>query len=148
MTSPSLIEGSCFCGAVTYQAGPLLTPIGYCHCRTCQKTHAAVAAPTARIARSGFVWTKGGDHVAQIESTPGKLRHFCPSCGTHLMAEWKDQDQLILRIGSVDTPMPEKAVAHIWMSHEASWAETCDSLPKFTEGVGSPPYEPSTDIEN
>ena len=49
-----MLTGSCLCGAVAYESGPLTTPIGLCHCRTCQKAHASAYAPTARAKKDRF----------------------------------------------------------------------------------------------
>ena len=132
-----MIEGSCFCGAVAYRAESL-GPIGHCHCHTCQKIHSAAFATTARAPRAGFAWTRGADTVASIESTPGKLRHFCPRCGTHLVAEWKDQDAVIVRVASLDAPLPSKPVIHIWTSHQAEFFDFEDGLPRLPESVPKP----------
>jgi hypothetical protein len=43
-----MLVGSCLCGSVRYQCGDLASPIGLCHCRTCQKAHSSAYAPTAR----------------------------------------------------------------------------------------------------
>lgn len=127
------LEGSCFCGAVAYEADGLSTPIGHCHCRTCQKTHSAAFATTARTPYEGFAWTRGAYIVANIESSPGKLRWFCPKCGTHLVAEKPAEKVRILRIGSIDSPLPSKPVVHIWTSHKADFFDFGDGLPQFEE---------------
>jgi hypothetical protein len=129
-----MLRGSCLCGAVAYEADALTSPIGLCHCRTCQKAHASAYAPTARTSRAQFKWTKGGQTVAAYESTPGKNRWFCPKCGTHLMAEWRDKDEVILRVGSLDTQLEEKPVVHIWMSHANAMLEAPDDIPRLPEG--------------
>ena len=128
-----MIEGSCLCGKVAYSSGDLLTPIGLCHCQTCQKAHASANAPTARAPKAEFRWTRGADLVAAYESTPGKNRWFCPHCGTHLMAEWADQDQVILRIGSLDTKLDRRPVVHIWTSHSNPMLEAPPGTPEFAE---------------
>ena len=132
-----MIRGSCLCGAVAYEAAALSGPMGHCHCRTCQKAHSAAFATTARAMRAGFRWTKGADVVTAFESTPDKNRWFCPRCGSHLMAEWPGQDQVILRIGSVDEGLQSGPVAHIWVSHQAAWDLGRDDLPRFEEGAPS-----------
>jgi hypothetical protein len=134
-----MITGSCLCGQIAYQADALSGPMGHCHCRTCQKAHSAAFATTARVRRADFAWTKGADAVAGFESTPGKTRWFCPRCGTHLVAEWKDADEVILRIGSVDNGLAAMPVAHIWVSHQAPWDLARDDLPRFEEGAPKPP---------
>src|SRR5262245_619038 len=133
-----MLRGSCLCGAVAYESGDLAGPIGLCHCRTCQKAHASAYAPTARAPRAAFKWTKGGDVVAAFESTPGKNRWFCPKCGTQLMAEWRDQDQVILRVASLDTQLDQKPVVHIWMSHANGMLEAPDGIPRLPEGAPKP----------
>ena len=129
-----MLGGSCLCGAVAYECGPLATPIGLCHCRTCQKAHASAYAPTARISRTAFKWVRGEDVVTAFESTPGKNRWFCPRCGTHLMAEWADQDEVILRVGSLDTLLDQKPAVHIWMSDATPMLEAPPSIPAFEKG--------------
>ena len=135
-----MIAGSCLCGAVAYQARALSGPIGHCHCHTCQKAHSAAFATTARVRRADFAWTRGEDVQTAFESTPGKLLHLCPRCGSQLMAEWVGQDQVILRIGSVDSGLDALPVAHIWVSHAAAWDLARDDLPRFEEGA--PPPKP------
>lgn len=129
-----MITGSCLCASIGYEADQLSSPIGLCHCRTCQKAHASAYAPTARVKRAEFRWTKGGDIVAAFESTPGKNRWFCPRCGTHLMAEWTQYDQVIVRIGSVDAGLDAQPVVHIWMSHANPLLEAPAGIPELPEG--------------
>jgi hypothetical protein len=132
-----VIRGSCLCGAVAYEAEALSGPIGHCHCRTCQKAHSAAFATTARVKRAGFRWTKGDETRRSFESTPGKLRWFCSNCGSQLMAEWTGQDEVILRIGSVDDGLGEaRPVGHIWVSHQPAWdLGPDDRLPRFPEAA-------------
>lgn len=138
-----MIKGSCLCGAVAYEAKALASPIGHCHCRTCQKAHSAAFATTARVRREDFVWTRGADVQTTFESTPGKLRHFCPRCGSHLMAEWTKYDEVILRIGSVDEGVSEAPADHIWVSHAPAWdLGPDDHLPRWPEGRPPPKPEP------
>jgi hypothetical protein len=132
-----MIRGGCLCGAVGYEAEALNGPVVHCHCRTCQKAHSAAFATTARVKRDAFAWTKGDKTRAAFESTPGKLRHFCPRCGSHLMAEWVDAQEVILRIGCVDQGLDARPVAHIWVSHVAAWDTTRDDLPRHSEAFGS-----------
>ena len=130
-----MIRGSCLCGAVAYEAAGLAGPVVHCHCRTCQKAHSAAFATTARVERADFRWTSGDGVRASIESTPGKLRHFCPRCGSHLMAEWRDAPQVILRIASVDAGLAAQPVAHIWTSQAATWDLGRDDLPRYPQGL-------------
>ena len=128
-----MITGNCLCGAVTYEARALAGPVVHCHCRTCQKAHAAAFATTARVNRADFQWTGGDESRGAFESTPGKLRHFCSRCGSHLMAEWRDAPMVILRIANVEGGLSAAPEAHIWVSHQAPWDKGADDLPRYPE---------------
>jgi len=130
-----MIEGSCLCGQVAFEADRLSGRIGHCHCRTCRKAHSAAFATTARVAREHFRWTRGQELLKTFESSPGKRRHFCSSCGSHLIAEWIDRPNVIVRMGSVDTDPGATPSGHIWVSHSVPWLQYGQDLPRFLEGV-------------
>lgn len=132
-----MIKGSCHCGAVAFSVRQFSGPIAHCHCRTCRKTHSAAYATTAGVARADFVWTTGQDVLRHYESTPGKIRHFCGNCGAHLMAEWLEQDTVILRLGVLDDDPEERPEVHIWVSHDVPWMEYRPRIRQLTEGMGS-----------
>lgn len=130
-----MLIGGCLCGAVAYEAEALAGPITHCHCRTCQKAHSAAFATTARVRREDFRWVRGEEARSAYESSPGKLRHFCTRCGSHIISEWTHLPMVILRIASVEDglggALPE---AHIWTSHQAPWDLGRDDLPRYPEG--------------
>lgn len=127
------MKGSCLCGALEYQVGSLAGPVVHCHCRTCRKAHSAVFASTARADREQFRWTRGESQLGSYASTPGKLRWFCRNCGSHLMAEWLDQPQVIVRVASLDEDPQGEVKAHIWVGHDLPWLHYGDELAKFSE---------------
>ncbi len=128
------VQGTCVCRAVQYEVDELATPIGFCHCHTCQKAHAAVAAPTARVRRENFRWLAGEEFVKGFESSPGKVRHFCGQCGSHLVAIREGEDEYILRVGTLDADPGVRPVVHIWTSHDVPWLAG-DDLPMTPEGL-------------
>lgn len=127
------MRGSCLCRTVTYEVDRLAGPIGHCHCKTCRKAHAAAFVSTARVDRPSFRWLSGEASVRAFESSPGKLRHFCGQCGTHLMAEWVAQPQVILRVATLDDDPGVRPKAHIWLSHQVPWLAHGADLPSFGE---------------
>ena len=112
------MKGSCLCGAVVYEAEAPGLLIGHCSCRTCRKAHAAPFTATARVPRDKFRWLAGADKLRAFESSPGKNRHFCSICGSHLIAERPAEPHVILRVASLDEDPGVKPVVHIWRSHE------------------------------
>src|SRR4051794_12623836 len=133
------MKGSCLCGTVRYEATRLAGPIVHCHCQTCRKAHSAAFTSTARADRSEFRWTAGEDALGSFESTPGKLPHFCTRCGTHLVAEWVTQPQVILRVASLDDDPGTRPSAHIWTSHEVPWLDHGAGIPSFPEAAAPKP---------
>lgn len=117
------MKGSCLCGAISYEVAALDTAILFCHCQTCRKAHAAPLVPTAGVMREHFVWLKGEDSLSSFESSPGKIRHFCMLCGTHLVAERPGKPVLILRVATLDDAPGAMPEAHIWTSHDLNWLD-------------------------
>lgn len=117
------MKGSCLCKQVEYEIDGLDMPIIHCHCQTCRKAHAAPFAPTAGVRREHFRWLKGQDALSSYESSPGKLRHFCRVCGSHLMAERLDKPHVIVRVATLDDDPGQTPQSHIWTSHDVPWLQ-------------------------
>ena len=127
------LKGSCLCGAVRYEVDRLDMPIGHCHCLTCRKAHAAAFATTAGVMREHFRWTAGEDRLSAFESSPGKLRRFCPVCGTHLIAERPTHPHVILRVATLDDDPGMKPTMHIWTSHDVPWLSDDENVFAYPE---------------
>jgi len=127
------MKGSCLCSAIEYEVDQLDKPIVHCHCRTCQKANAAASVPTAGVLREHFRWLKGKDKLAVFESSPGKLRHFCSACGSHLMAERPTLPFVMVRVATLDEDPGTKPEMHIWCSHDVSWLTEGKEVPLYPE---------------
>ena len=114
------MKGSCLCGQVRYEVDQFAAPTVHCHCRKCRKAHGSAFSTTTPVLREHFRWTSGEGLLANFESSPGKLRHFCSACGSHLMAEWIDKPGVIIRMGCLDDDPGQRPKAHIWRSEGAS----------------------------
>lgn len=89
-----------------------------------------------RVRREHFRWLLGRESVAGYESSPGKIRHFCKRCGSHIVSEKSGLDEFILRVATLDSDPGMRPVVHIWTSHDVPWLEEVD-LPKLAEGFSS-----------
>ena len=138
-----MLYGSCLCGAVAFETQSLSGPIFHCNCQTCRKAHSAAFATTARTQRAYFKWSRGKEFLGHFESTPGKLRHFCTKCGSHLMAEWTNEPEVILRLGCLDTDPQARPSTHIWTSHRVPWLTFPADLPCLEKGPISPKVDDS-----
>jgi hypothetical protein len=127
------MKGSCLCGAIEYEIDQLDMPIGHCHCRTCRKAHAAAFSSAAGVTREHFRWLKGKEKLTTFESSPGKLRHFCSVCGSHLVAERSMQSHVIVRVATLDEDPLAKPTMRIWRSHDAFWLQDGEDVPSYQE---------------
>lgn len=125
------MHGSCLCGAVRYEIDHLTGPINHCSCRTCRKAHAAAFTSTAAVDRTDFRWQAGEDKLSSFESSPGKFRHFCSICGSHLVAERTVQARVILRVATLDDDPGQKPELGIWRSHEVPWLDYGPDVPGY-----------------
>jgi hypothetical protein len=120
-------------GAVRYEVDRLDAPIAHCHCVTCRKAHASAFATTARVLRENFRWTAGAALLRSYESSPGKHRHFCSTCGTQFIAERPAQLHIILRVPTLDDDPGVRATVHIWTSQSPSRLQDEDGMPRYPE---------------
>ena len=127
------MQGSCLCGAVAYEIDQLDMPIAHCHCRTCRKTNAAAYVSSAGVQRKHFRWVQGQEILSTSESSPGKLRHFCSVCGTHLLAERPAQPHVIVRVATLDEDPGCRPVMHIGCSHDVPWLQDGENISIYPE---------------
>lgn len=130
-----MLTGSCLCGQVVYEVGGTVGPIVHCHCETCRKAHGSAFSSVSPVPREAFRWITGEALLSKFESSPGKFRHFCSACGSHVMAERVGQPNVLLRLGCLDTPITDEPKAHIWRSDSASWYDPRIELPEFEKGI-------------
>jgi putative intracellular protease/amidase len=133
---PAVHRGSCLCGAIEYEVSGPLGDFGYCHCTMCRKASGTAHGTNAPVHRSDFRFVRGREVLREYESSPGKRRAFCSSCGSPIYAsQVSAPDVLRLRLGSLDTPTRKQARAHAFVADRAPWHRITDALPQFAQWV-------------
>ena len=130
---PPVINGSCLCGKVTYAISGRISDIVHCHCVTCRKAHGSAFSSVVSVPVSGFD-ISGSSNLNSFESSPGKSRYFCHHCGTQVYAKRDGKNNIILRLGSLDSDIPGKELAHTWVSEKAQWYDLNAELPHYEKG--------------
>ena len=124
----SLISGGCFCGAVRYEAGGSPYNITHCHCPDCRRSSGAPFVTWASFRRSGVRFVRGAPREL---SRAGRLRSFCPRCGTPLsFMSGTDADEIDVTVCSFDHPEIVTPVDHTWYEDRMPWICLADDLPK------------------
>ncbi len=129
-----MLKGSCLCNAIQYEIEGELGPTMMCHCSKCRKANGSAYAINAAVKTDQFHFVKGQELVSEFESTPGVFRSFCKQCGSPLLSRRPSQPDIVrLRIGTLDTPVDVKPLAHIFVGSKASWDEIQDDIPQYDE---------------
>jgi len=138
-----LLEGGCLCGGVRFRVTGKLGPAGYCHCKQCQRASGSAFAANAPVRTSYFALTAGADLVTEYESSPGKFRAFCRTCGSPVYSRRDTEPDLRrLRLGTLDADPARRPLGHVWVSAKAPWHTITDDLPQYPEGLGPDPTAP------
>ena len=130
-----MIRGSCHCGTVRYESSGAVLRFVNCHCDDCRKISGCAFASVLAVESEGFRIVSGEDNLTPYESSPGKQRCFCRTCGTHVFARIESRPQLVLiRAGTLDDDPHLQPQAHIWVKAKAPWHQILDGLPQYPEG--------------
>ena len=132
-----MYSGGCLCGAVRFSiAGPIRN-IVYCHCSQCRKAQGSALAANGIVALADFKVTTGTDDLTAFQSSPGKTKFFCSICGSPIMAKnVAKPNDVRVRLGTIESEIVERPIAHIFATSKANWHEITDHLPQY------PSYEP------
>lgn len=115
-------RGSCLCGQVTYTLDETPQRIDLCHCSVCRKAHGSVLSAGTSVAVGAFTLTTGLELLRDYESSPGKRRFFCASCGTHLFSRTTDKpDTVRLRVATLDTELANLEVKTLHLESAVPW---------------------------
>jgi len=132
-----MLEGGCLCGGVRFRVTGKLGPAGYCHCKMCQRASGSAFAANAPARTTYFQIISGSDLVSEYESSPGKFRAFCRTCGSPVYSRRDSEPDIRrVRLGTLDSDPERRPLAHIWVSSKAPWHSIDDSLPQYPEGLG------------
>ena len=126
-------KGSCLCGQVQFEIYGDLRGVVNCHCSKCRKFHGNFGAYTrvkienVRITKKeSLKWFK-----SQTDETVNVRRGFCTECGSSLFWHPKDQPDISIAAGSLESPTNLKTVGHIWCSQISDFYRINDDLPQF-----------------
>lgn len=96
------IKGSCLCGGVEFNTGPM-DHMDVCHCTTCQRWTGS-SFVGADYKSGDVVFTKDGT-LKWFESSDWAKRGFCGTCGSSLFYRLKaDPDFWAICSGALDVP--------------------------------------------
>lgn len=127
-----MLEGSCLCGRVKYQAEGPFSKVARCHCVQCRKASGSEFACNGSVPVSSFRVLKGEVLLKHFEWSPGEQRVFCSHCGSPLFKRSaKHPDEIRLRLGCLDVEADIHPKAHVFVEEKPAWSEISDTLPQY-----------------
>lgn len=132
-----MLKGSCFCGAIRYEATGTPFHETNCHCSICRRMSGAPFVAWFSVRKSDFRFAQGAP--TRFRSTPKGTRSFCPRCGTQLTFEHDDAaDEIDVTTCSLDNPEQLPPRDHTRTSSRLQWVKLADGLPEYREARPKP----------
>lgn len=119
-------EGSCLCGAVSFEIADTLKPPDACHCSQCRKQSGHFWAST-NVSRDALT-IHGADHLTWFRSSKAVRRGFCSTCGSALFWDPTEHDVIAVAMGALDAPTDTKLTAHIYVADKGDYYDIADGL--------------------
>lgn len=126
-------QGGCLCGEVRYEVADLPDSAYLCHCRSCQRAHAAPYAALVIVPPANVRVTAGTPARYERTSDSGNMtfREFCPRCGSHLFSGNTAFDQFMsVKVMTLDEPNRVEPGRHVWVESAVDWVCMNDGLPR------------------
>ena len=127
-----MYKGGCLCGAVRFGIFGPIRNIVHCHCSRCRKAQGSAFATNGIVNSNDFKIISGADSLTGYESSPGQTKYFCRVCGSPIMSKTDARpDQVRVRIGTIESDIEDRPMAHIFVTSKANWEEISGNLPQY-----------------
>jgi hypothetical protein len=127
-----MYKGGCLCGRIRYEITGEIQNIVYCHCSMCRKAQGSAFAANGNVQVKDFKIVTGQGELTGYESSPGQTKYFCRRCGSPIFSKNDSNPKRIrVRLGSIESDIEERPIAHIFVASKANWEEISGSLPQY-----------------
>jgi len=134
-------QGSCLCGTVRFEIHGPIRNIVCCHCSQCRRAQGSAFATNGVVQSNDFRIVSGENALSRFDLSPGQSRYFCTTCGSPIYSKSAEKPHLVrIRLGTVESAIDERPIAHIFNTSKANWEDICGELPQYES------YEPGRDV--
>ena len=124
--------GSCLCGAVRFEIDGELAPIQLCHCSQCRRASGSAFASNIPVDAANVRLLAGEAELRSFESSPGKERVFCGTCGSPIISRLaNDPAKVRVRAGLLSAPVSARPAFHFHTASKADWWPIEDGLRQY-----------------
>jgi len=121
------LSGGCQCGAIRFACDRPPENVHVCHCRMCQKAVGGPFAVICPVLKSAFRVTRGA--FSWFDSSALARRGFCSSCGTPMIFEYPEYDDIGVLVGTFDRADAVPPVVQYGIESRVSWYAGLPALP-------------------
>jgi hypothetical protein len=128
------IDGSCHCGAITFEAEVDPADATLCHCADCQTLsgspfRVSVAAPPEKfrlLSGEPTIYVKTADSGAK------RVQAFCPKCGSPIYSTAPDDPEadFNIRVGVIRQRNELVPTQQIWTRSSQPWLRDLAAIPR------------------
>jgi hypothetical protein len=128
---PTVVPGSCACGAVRFEIQLPTRFCVHCHCSLCRTNHGAAFVTWVGVAKTQFRLLTSETALTHYASSDHGRRSFCSKCGTSLFCELAAHPNTIdITLTSMRGAIDRGPEAHIYYENHVEWVEARDELPR------------------
>lgn len=121
------MTGGCQCGAVRFEFGAPPENVHVCHCRMCQKAVGGPFAVICPVLKATFSVTRG--EISYFRSSELARRGFCSNCGTPMIFDYPEFEDIGVLAGSLDRPDLVPPVQQCGVESRVPWYQHLHELP-------------------
>ena len=119
------IDGSCHCGAISYEAEVDPEGVYVCHCTDCQAFSGGAFRWSVTIPESAFRLLSGQPKAYEKQTDSGKMNHqcFCDTCASPIYSKTlgSDPPRINLRLGTARQRAELRPRIELWCGSAQSW---------------------------
>jgi hypothetical protein len=131
-----MYQGSCLCRQVRFEIHGEIGDIVCCHCSECRKAQGSAFATNGVVEAAAFRLVAGEHLLSSYEPSPGYAKLFCSSCGSPVISKDRRKPGVVrVRLGTIDSDIRERPMAHTFVGSRANWEDACGSIPEYDEYV-------------
>jgi len=123
-------SGSCLCSKVRFEIEGQFERFYLCHCEYCRKDTGSAHGANLFSSSATLKWVSGEDQVRHFNLPSTRhSRSFCGTCGSALPITQMDGKWLVVPAGSLNSEVPIRPDAHIFVASRASWDRLLELVP-------------------
>ena len=139
-TQPRTASGSCYCGAVRFEATFPSKFCAHCHCHNCRRAHGAGFVTWVGFNEDQLRVVAGEALLGRFKTETEATRSFCTTCGTTLFfAAPRWSGEIHVTLANFHDPVDRAPSAHAYFDRRVPWLASHDDLERYGGESGTEP---------